>query len=160
MFSLFKKTSLIHPLLGQINYARDTWQGNSAHIFACENLAIKLPGTKDGPDTAALQALLSLQSSYATQQIQLAEILFHQHYAHGKAAYDAGEFVEAGADYPEIKTADEIWSYLHLLSVRISQEKNDYRIELIFSADWDIEHQLGFSFVNNSLQEFCASVGP
>ncbi len=160
MFSLFKKTSMQHQILGEITYGFGCWKGNTAKLFESDAVEVLIPGEKSGPSAEAISSLLDLMSCYSSIKNELANTLYKEHYVHGRAAFDAGEFGNEMVDYPIIESPDGIWGNISVIRVWVNSYGKKDQIEIAYGAEWDLEHTLGFIFENNKIINFCASVGP
>lgn len=160
MFGLFKKTSMQHPVLGEIVYSFGYWKGNTAKLFESNTVEIRVPGEKSGPSAEAINSLLDLMNCYSSIKNEIANTLYNEHYVHGRAAFDAGEFENEMADYPIIESPAGIFGNISVVRVWVNPNGKKGSIEIAYETEWDIEHILGFTFENNRVIDFCASVGP
>ncbi len=160
MFGIFKKNSIQHPILGDIKYSFGKWVGKNAKLFETNSVEIRIPGNKQGPSSESINSLFELAEIYPSLKSEIANTLFNEHYIHGKAAFDAGEFEDAAEDFPDIESPNEIWENVSLVRVLVEPFGKKNQIEIAYQTEWDFEHTLGFIIEQNKIASFCGSVGP
>ena len=76
-----------------------------------------------------------------------------------KAAAESGEFSleDEGGELPEIKSPEEVWTYLTLESVAF-ERRSEYPVRLGFRAPWEVEHDLGIYLRDRKFQYAGVSV--
>ena len=84
----------------------------------------------------ALQLSRELQKRFPSLVAQIQQGLF-EHYLPYKEAVEAG--IEMGSPFPQIADKVEVWSHVKPGHVLIEPINGQWRVEIAFTTDWDIE---------------------
>lgn len=147
---IYEKTRrrLEHPVLGQLVFNGESWQGLRPHHKAGGvAVRIELPGDKSGPDSEAVERFLKLWSAIEPTLANLLPVALDE-FAELWSELDEKSRAELNAEMgqdlgdrisPEAFTA--LWS---LSSVTLQDESQDetprWQWSLEFDVAWDIEH--------------------
>ena len=154
MFGLFKSEPFRDPQIGELRRFGGYWKGSIA-LPPVETLRLALAGGRTSPDPLALQLAKELPGRVQALMPAIERGLF-EHYLPYKEAIDAGE--ETGDSCPVIASADGVRRHAKPAHVLIEPLAGDWRVELAFETEWDIEHTVAAIFHNWKLVEFNGSV--
>lgn len=154
MFGLFKSEPFRDPELGELRRSGGHWKG-SITLPPGGTFRLALAGGRDAPDSTALQLSKELPGRFQALTPAI-ERGFFEHYLPYKEAVDAGE--ETDDQCPVITSADAVWPHVKPAHVLIEPLSGEWRVELAFETEWDIEHTVAAIFHNWEMVEFNGSV--
>lgn len=150
MFSLFKKPSVVDPVLGELRRSGGVWRG-TVSVMGNSSALLVLLGTASAPDQRAIALVRRIDEDLPHWRTDLARELF----AHLEP-YAENDDQQAFAD---IKAPEDVWPHVRLVHVAVFQDRNELTLEMGYQADWDEEHTLGAFFSNGKLSHLNGSVG-
>ena len=158
MFDLFKSVPFSDPQLGELLRSRGHWRG-SISLGSDENVPLANSGTRSEPDAPALQAAREVATQFAGWRPSIEQALL-EHYGPYAESLARGELSEAGAAFPKLVDASEVWGAVSLVSVSLAFVDGKVSTELAYTTLWDEEHTVGACFEDGEFIELCGSVMP
>lgn len=102
-----------------------------------------------------LEAPRNLQERFPSLVSQIEHGLF-EHYLPHKEAVEAG--IEMSNPFPQIADTVEVWSHVKPAHVLIEPINGQWRVEIAFTTDWDIEHTVAAIYTDWHFIELNGSV--
>lgn len=139
---------IAHPRLGTLKFASGRWRGTIA-LPEAKEVALLVPGRRDGPDAAAAGAAERLSDWWAAAKGSVAKELF-EHYSNGK---EAGIPAIDGLTGPQA-----VWPHVTITSVQMAPFKAANEAMVALHTAWDEEHTLGAHLRDGRLVELNGSI--
>jgi hypothetical protein len=134
------------------------WKGTMT-LPGGREVEVRLPGSGQEPDPAALGLLRELPGRYAGLGAEIAAHLYDHYEPYGETM-DADEDAAPGGDrVPRIGSPAEAWAAARAVRV-IVESTAPSRLEIAFAVDWDEEHIVGATVEEWRTTGFSGSVGP
>lgn len=154
MFGLFKSEPFRDAQLGELRRSGGYWKG-TIPLAPCGTFRLSLAGRREAPDSLALKLAKELPERFPALMPHIESGLF-EHYLPYQEAVEAGE--QTGSPCPVIAGADAVWPHVKPAHVLIEPFRKEWRIEIAFTTDWDIEHTVAAIFHNWQFMELNGSV--
>lgn len=151
---LFRSTPQRDSQLGELNRSGRYWRG-SIVLAPLENFRLSLAGDSAAPQSKAIELAKELRERFPSLMAQIQSGLF-DHYAPYKEAIEAGE--QTGSPSRQIANASAIWPHVKPAHVLIEPTNSQWRVEIAFKTDWDIEHTVAAIFCDWHFVELNGSV--
>lgn len=136
VFGLFKSEPYRDHDFGVFARSHGRWNGRIA-LAPTGTFSLSLAGDHHTPHPHALQLLRELRERYPSLVPRIEQGLF-DHYLPYKEAVEAG--IEMNNPFPQIAKTSEVWPHVKPVHVLIESIKGQWRVEIAFTTDWDIEH--------------------
>lgn len=154
MLGLFKLEPYHDSELGDFERSHGHWRSRiglePAGIFR-----LSLVGDRRAPRSQALQLSRELRERFPSLVPEIQHGLF-EHYLPYKEAAEEG--IEMGGSFPPIADSVEVWSHVKPAHVLIETLKGEWRVEIAFTTDWDVEHTVAAIYVDWRFIELNGSV--
>ncbi len=134
--------------------SRGHWNGGIA-LAPTGMFSLSLAGDHHAPHPHALQLLRELRERYSSLLPRIEQGLF-EHYLPYKEAVEAG--IETNDPSPQIANAVEVWPRIKPAHILIEPIKGQWRVEIAFTTDWDIEHTVAAIYSDWQFIELNGSV--
>ena len=152
--ALFRSEPHEDPQLGEFNRSGRHWKG-SIVLAPLGAFRLSLAGNRNTPHPHALQLSRELHGRFPALVSQIEHGLF-EHYLPYKEAVEAG--IETNDPSPQIANAVEVWPHVKPAHVLIEPIKGQWRVEIAFTTDWDIEHTVAAIYSDWQFIELNGSV--
>jgi hypothetical protein len=153
-FGLFKSEPYQDSQLGELKRSHGHWRGKvllpPSGIFG-----LSLSGDRLIPHPHALQLSRELQEHFPSLISQIQHGLF-EHYLPYKEAVEAG--MEMSNPFPQIGDIVGVWAHVKPAHVLIEPIDGQWRVEIAFTTDWDIEHTVAAIYSDWQFIELNGSV--
>ncbi len=154
MFGLFESEPYQDPELGQLSRSGKHWKGGIV-LAPLAPFPLSLPGDRHTPEPKTIEIARELRERFSSLVPQIESGLF-EHYLPYKAAVEAG--IQTGSPCPQIASPSAVWAHVKPAHVLIEPIRGHWRIEVAFSAEWDIEHTVAAIFSDWHFIELNGSV--
>ena len=154
MFGLFKSEPYQDPQLGEFHRSGGHWKG-SIVLARSGAFRLSLAGDRNSPHRRAIELAKELRERFPSLVSQIQNGLF-EHYLPYKEAIEAGE--QTGSPCPQIASTSAVWSHVKPAHVLIEPIKGQWRVEVAFTTEWDIEHTVAAIFSDWKFIELNGSV--
>lgn len=154
MLGLFKSEPYQDPEFGEFKRSHGHWSGRIA-LAPSGMFCLSLAGDRNAPHLHALQLSRELLERFPSLVSQIEHGLF-EHYQPYEEAVEAG--IEASNPFPQIADTVEVWSHVKPAHVLIEPINGQWRVEIAFTSDWDIEHTVAAIYSDWQLIELNGSV--
>jgi hypothetical protein len=154
VFGLFKSEPYKDSEFGEFTRSHGHWSGRVV-LAPSGQFCLSLAGDRHTPHPLALQLSRELQKRFSSLVAQIQQGLF-EHYLPYKEAVEAG--IEMGSSFPKIADKVEVWSHVKPAHVLIEPLKGQWRVEIAFTTDWDIEHTVAAIYSDWQFIELNGSV--
>jgi hypothetical protein len=153
-FGLFKSKPYQDSEFGELIRSRGHWKGKIA-LTPSGTFSFSLAGDHNAPHLNALRLLRELRERFRSLVPDIERGLF-EHYLPYKEALDAG--IELSNPLTQITNSIEVWEHVEPAHVLIEPLNGQWRVEIAFTTDWDIEHTVAAIYSNWQLIELNGSV--
>jgi hypothetical protein len=116
---------------------------------------LSLPGDRHTPESKTIEIARELLKRFSSLVPQIENELF-EHYLPYKEAIETG--IQTGSPCPQIESPSAVWAHVKPAHVLIESIKGNWRIEVAFTTDWDIEHTVAAIFSDWHFIELNGSV--
>lgn len=139
---------------GELTQSRGHWKGGIA-LGSTGTFRLSLAGGHNSPHPDALRLLRELQERFPSLVPRIGHGLF-EHYLPYREAMEAG--IEMSNPFPQIANAIEVWPHVKPTYVLVEPLNGQWRVEIAFTTDWDIEHTVAAIFSDWQFVELNGSV--
>ena len=153
-FGLFKSRSYQDTEFGELIRSRGHWNGRIA-LTPPGTFSVSLAGDHNAPHLDALRLLRELRERFRSLVPTIEHGLFN-HYLPYKEALDAG--IEMCNPFPQITNSIDVWTHVKPAHVLIEPLNGQWRVEIAFTTDWDIEHTVAAIYSDWQFIELNGSV--
>src|SRR6516225_8540254 len=154
MFGLFKSEPYQDPQLGELRRSSGHWK-SSIVLAPSGQFRLSLAGNRQAPHPRAIELAREIRERFPSLVLQIQDRLF-EHYLPYKEAVEAGE--QTGSPCPQIASDSAVWSYVKPAHVLIEPLKGQWRVEVAFTTEWDVEHTVAAIFSDWEFIELNGSV--
>lgn len=135
---LFKSKPYQDSEFGEFTRSRGHWNGRIV-LPPTGIFCLSLAGDHDcpHPHAHALRLLRELRERFRSLVPKM-ELGLFEHYLPYKEAVEAG--IEMRNPFPQIANAIEVWQHVKPAHLLIEPLNGQWRVEIAFTTDWDIEH--------------------
>ena len=154
VFGLFKSEPYQNPEFGEFTRSRGHWNGRIA-LAPIGTFSLSLAGDQNAPHRDALRLLGELRERFRSLVPEIERGLL-EHYQPYKEAAQAGK--DGSNPFPPIANNVEVWPHVKPLHVLIEPLNRQWRVEIAFTTDWDIEHTVAAIYSDWQFIELNGSV--
>ena len=154
MFGLFKSEPYQDPQLGELRRSSGHWK-SSIVLAPSGQFRLSLAGNRQAPHPRAIELAREIRERFPSLVLQIQDGLF-EHYLPYKEAVEAGE--QTGSPCPQIASDSAVWLYVKPAHVLIEPLKGQWRVEVAFTTEWDVEHTVAAIFSDWEFIELNGSV--
>ena len=156
MVSFFKSPVFDDAVLGRLERSRGMWRG-TLELSSAQLTPLALSGSNRTPDAQVLAAARLIAAALNDWRPSIQQALFDHYEPYADAAAAEGP-PATPALAPAIVEPEQVWAYVSLHCVTVSNLNGVATTELVYSAAWDDEHMLGARFQSGIFVELCGSV--
>ena len=153
-FGLFKSKPFQDSVFGELIRSRGHWKGRIA-LTPIGAFSFFLAGDHSAPRSDAVRLLRELEGRFGSRVPTIEHGLF-EHYLPYKEAVEAG--IEMSSPFPQIANSTEVWTHVKPAHVLIEPLNGQWRVEIAFTTDWDIEHTVAAIYSDWQFIELSGSV--